>query len=114
MSIERARVEAARLGANVEFGVADFRDLDDVSGEFDVVISCDNALPHLLDDNDLLKALRSMRSKLRPGGLLLISTRDFDKALVDRPSSPVTQAGPRVVYARRIGGWSARYLCRAR
>ncbi|MGD0981541.1 MAG: class I SAM-dependent methyltransferase [Solirubrobacteraceae bacterium] len=108
-SIERARVEAARLGADVSFGVADFRDLGDVSGEFDVVISCDNALPHLLDDDDLLKAFRSMRSKLSPGGLLLISTRDFDRALVDRPSAPVIQAvaGPPRRLIVRLHDWDA-------
>src|SRR3954462_7382978 len=49
-SIKRARAEAARLGAEVSFGVDDFRDLGTVSREFDVVLSCDNALPHLLDD----------------------------------------------------------------
>lgn len=108
-SIERARAEAARLGAEVSLGVADFRELGDVSGEFDVVISCDNALPHLLDDDDLLRALRSMRSKLSPGGLLLISTRDFDRALVDRPSAPVIQvvAGPPRRLIVRLHDWDA-------
>lgn len=97
------------MGAEVSFGVADFRDLGDVSGEFDAVISCDNALPHLLDDSDLLKALGSMRSKLRSGGLLLISTRDFDKALVDRPSGPVVQAvaGPPRRLIVRLHEWDA-------
>jgi glycine/sarcosine N-methyltransferase len=58
-SIERPRTEAARLGAHVAFGVADFRELDEVDGTFDVVISCDNALPHLLDDADLSMTARA-------------------------------------------------------
>ena len=86
-AVERARGEAARLGQDVAFGVADFRDLDSVAGTFDVVISCDNSVPHLLDLQELETALRAMSHKLRPGGLLLISIRDYDQALVDRASS---------------------------
>jgi len=102
-SIERARVEAERLGADVQFGVADFRDLGSVAGEYHVVISCDNAIPHLLDDAEVAKALRAMRAKLRPGGLLVISTRDYDRALTDRPARapPFVIAGPpRRVFVR--------------
>jgi glycine/sarcosine N-methyltransferase len=67
-SVERARAEAARMGARVTLGVADFRDLTAVPGAFDVVLSCDNALPHLLEPADVERALRAMRGKLRPGG----------------------------------------------
>ncbi len=106
-SIERARAEASRLGADVTFSVADFRDLAKVVGEFDVVISCDNAVPHLLDDADVCKALRAMRSKLRPGGLLVISTRDFDRALVERPATapPLIVAGPPRRVVVRLHDW---------
>jgi len=108
-SIERARLEAARLGANVAFGVADFRDLGKVVGEFDVVMSCDNALPHLLDDADISQALRAMRSKLRPDGLLVISTRDFDRALVERPAAapPRLVPGPPRRVILRLHDWDA-------
>ena len=102
-SVERARGEALRLGAAVEFAVADFRDLDGVAGDFDVVISCDNALPHLFDDDDVSAALRAMRSKVRPGGLLITSTRDFDRALIERPSelqSTLIQGPPRRLFVR--------------
>jgi hypothetical protein len=34
----------------VSFAPADFRDLATVSRTFDVVLSCDNALAHLLDE----------------------------------------------------------------
>lgn len=108
-SVERARVEATRLGANVTFSAADFRDLTEIAGEFDVVISCDNAVPHLLDAADVLKALRAMRSKLRPGGLLVISTRDFDRALVERPATapPLLVAGPPRRVVVRLHDWDA-------
>jgi SAM-dependent methyltransferase len=95
-SIERARAEAARLGADLTLALADFRDLTTVDGDFDVVISCDNALPHLLDDAELARALRAMRVKLRPGGLLVVSIRDYDAALIDRPATapPLVVPGP--------------------
>jgi glycine/sarcosine N-methyltransferase len=95
-SIDRARVEAARLGADVVLGVADFRHLDSIRTEFDVVMSCDNSIPHLLSDEEIAQALRTMRAKLRPGGLLVITVRDYDKALVERPviAPPLLLAGP--------------------
>jgi len=55
-AIERARREAERLGVTVPFAVADFRDLSAVPGEFDVVISCDNAISHLLEPADVVRA----------------------------------------------------------
>ena len=74
-AIERARQEAARLGAAMTFGVADFRFLDEeVEGEFDAVLSCDNSA-------------RSMRSKLRPDGLFLARISDYDLVLSERPSA---------------------------
>jgi SAM-dependent methyltransferase len=94
-SIIRARDEAARFGADIPFEVADFRDLDAVGDDFDVVMSCDNAIPHLLDDADVTRALRAMRSKLRPGGLLLIGMRDYDTALIDRPATSAAAADRR-------------------
>jgi len=106
-SIERARAEARRLGADVSFGITDFRDLGSVSGDFDVVLSCDNALPHLLDDAGLAKALRAMGTKLRPGGLLVVSIRDYDQALVDRPATapPLLVAGPPRRIVVRFHDW---------
>lgn len=95
-AVERARREASRLGLHTTFAVADFRDLGSVSGTFDVVISCDNAIPHLLTDSDVRQALASMHKKLRPGGLLVVSIRDYDRALVERPATapPTFAAGP--------------------
>ena len=95
-SVERARREASRLGVRASFAVADFRDLGLVPGTFDVVISCDNAIPHLLTDSEIRQALASMHAKLRPRGLLVVSVRDYDRALVERPATapPTFTAGP--------------------
>lgn len=95
-SIARARREASRLGLRPTFAVADFRDLDSVPGTFDVVISCDNAIPHLLTDSGIRQALASMHRKLRAQGLLVVSIRDYDRMLVERPATapPTFIVGP--------------------
>ena len=91
--VERAKKEAASFGVLITFGVADFRVLDtQVAGTFDIVLSCDNSLPHLLTDDDLRQALHSMRAKLRRGGLLLVSIRDYDQIVLARPHGE----GPKV------------------
>jgi hypothetical protein len=40
---------------------------------------CDNSLPHLLTDADLLTALRQMLACLVPGGGFLMSMRDYER-----------------------------------
>ena len=108
-SLDRARKEAERLGATVSFGVCDFRDLSSVDGLFDVVISCDNSIPHTLTDDDLHRVFAAMYAKLRRGGLIVISVRDYDKAMIERPPTalPVIHAGrPRRVVVR-LHDWDA-------
>jgi len=86
VSVDCARREAADFGVSLTFGVADFRKLGvSISDIFDVVISCDNAIAHCLNDDDLGAALASMKTRLSPGGLLLLSTRNYDELVVDKP-----------------------------
>jgi hypothetical protein len=80
------------MGVNLSFGVADFRTLDSqVEGEYDVVISFDNSLPHLLTNEDIAKALNAMKAKLVDGGKLLISIRDYDVLLEEKPKATLPQ-----------------------
>jgi SAM-dependent methyltransferase len=103
-AVERAAREAAFAGAAATFAVADFRSLDvQVPGTYDVVLSCDNALPHLLTEADLHRAARAMAAKLVRGGLILVSIRDYDQLLGERPRAtlPDVHDGPdgrRVVF----------------
>jgi glycine/sarcosine N-methyltransferase len=108
-SIDRARIEAKRLSAAVSFGVCDFRDLSSVDGLFDVAISCDNAIPHMLTDDDLHQVFASMYAKLRGGGLMLISVRDYDEAMTERAPTglPVIHAGPPRRVVVRLHDWDA-------
>ncbi len=86
VSVDCARREAAGFGVSMNFGVADFRELSaSISDSFDVVISCDNAIAHCMDDASIAAALASMKTRLNPGGLLLLSLRDYDALVVDKP-----------------------------
>jgi hypothetical protein len=46
--------------------------------DFDLVISCDNAIPHLLSDEEILMAFRQMRDCTCPGGGCLVTVRDYE------------------------------------
>ncbi len=86
VSVDCARQESNKFGVAMTFGVADFRKLSEtISDTFDVVISCDNSFAHCLNDDDLAAALTSIKSRLKPGGLLLISIRDYDALIADKP-----------------------------
>jgi SAM-dependent methyltransferase len=76
--IERAEREAAARGLKIRFSIADMREAFDHHGEiFDVVLSCDNSVPHLLSDADIGVAFEQLYRCTRPGGLCLISVRDY-------------------------------------
>lgn len=82
----RARREAERLGAKLKIGVADMRALSGyVAGPFDVVCALDNALPHLMTDEELATALREAAAVLAPDGWFVASLRDYDRLIAERP-----------------------------
>ena len=90
-AVARMEREARALSLDVPASVADIRTLHTLGGTFDLVIACDNALPHLLTDDDLLAAARSMWARLEPHGGVLISLRDYDALGSDRPTSTPPQ-----------------------
>lgn len=77
-SIDRARREAAARGLNIEFSVADMREaFERHRRAFDVIVACDNSVPHLLSDDDILEAFRQFYRCTSPGGGCIISVRDY-------------------------------------
>jgi hypothetical protein len=75
-----------------------------------VVLSCDNALPHLLTDADLTLAAAGMRARLRDGGLLVISLRDYDQLLLERPRADLPRVFERPTgrqIAFQVWDWAA-------
>ena len=78
-AVTRARREAGSRGLEIRFSVADMRRAHEHhGGGFDVVLCADNALPHLLSDEEILATLRQFRACLNPGGIAIITVRDYD------------------------------------
>jgi len=93
-AVEQARQEAARVGVQIDFQVADMRRAwDTCRRQFDVVLACDNSVPHLLDDGEILLAFRQFYRCTRPGGCCLISVRDY--AILERKEMTIY---PRLVH----------------
>ncbi|MDA0337894.1 MAG: class I SAM-dependent methyltransferase [bacterium] len=101
-AVERCQREADDRGIKVSTQVVDMRHLADaMDGRFDVVLSCDNAVPHLLGKWDLLAALRGMHARLVPGGLVVIGLRDYEQLRQQRSQSTpirVFDGGERLVF----------------
>lgn len=98
--IEVARKEALDHAVTIDFQVGDMRDVWAFhKKQFDVVIACDNSIPHLLSNEEILRAFRQFFRCVKSGGICLISVRDYAK-LEQRPSQ--TEINPRLVH--QIGG----------
>ena len=93
-AVQRARREAVSRGMSIDFTVADMRAPNDHRRrDFDVVLCADNSLPHLLSDEEITGALGQFLATLKPGGLCLISLRDY--AALERGGVQVKQHGVR-------------------
>ena len=79
-SVRRAGAEATRRGLTLRGYVADVRALPARPGSADAVLACDNALPHLLSEDEIQVALGECLQCLRPGGGCVISLRDYGPA----------------------------------
>ncbi|MCB9881215.1 MAG: class I SAM-dependent methyltransferase [Planctomycetes bacterium] len=76
-AIARCRREARTRDVSVPCAASDLRALPYRDAPFDVVLACDNALPHLLSDDEILLALRETLRCTRPGGGVILTLRDY-------------------------------------
>ena len=108
--LAEAEKRAEEHGVRIRFACADFRALQRAfSGQFEIVIAMDNALPHMLTKTDLEAAARSITNQMKNGGIFVASIRDYDALLQTRPpySPPYihsTSAGQRVSF--QTWNWS--------
>ena len=84
--LAEARERAQKNKVEIRFEHADFCALSkSFSEQFDIVIAMDNALPHMLTEEDLEAAVRSIVGQIRPGGIFVASIRDYDSLLERKP-----------------------------
>lgn len=84
--LKEARVRAEEAGVTIRFEHGDFRNLSHTFSEkFDVVICMDNALPHMLSEHDLEKAISSISNQIANCGMFVASIRDYDTLLTEKP-----------------------------
>jgi SAM-dependent methyltransferase len=99
--IERAKREAIQFGVNLNLSVCDMRQAHSHHGSgFDIVLSADNSIPHLLTDSDILLALKQMLACLSVGGGCVITVRDYAKE--ERGQNLVKPYGVRVENGKRF------------
>jgi glycine/sarcosine N-methyltransferase len=79
-----ARRSAAAEGMDIAFVGAGFGHLAAVTeGTFDAVLCLGNSLPHVLSREGLATTLQDWAALLRPGGLLFVQNRNFDRVLAE-------------------------------
>ena len=99
-AIRRAVKEAAKRNVDIEFSVCDMREAHAHHGTgFDVVVSADNSIPHLLSDNELLAAFKQIYGCLSISGGCLITVRDYEAE--EQGANIVKPYGVRIEKGRR-------------
>ena len=84
--LDEARRRAEENRATIRFENADFRALAETFPErFDIVIAMDNALPHMLTEEALNTAVKSIVGQVSKRGIFVASIRDYDSLLVSKP-----------------------------
>jgi SAM-dependent methyltransferase len=80
ISVRRARQESRDHDTTIPFSVCDMRKAREHHGTgFDVVMSCDNSVPHLLTDQDILLAFQQMLACLTAGGGCIVTVRNYEQ-----------------------------------
>jgi len=100
-AIARLEHEIDARGLRASVYVDDMRDLVHVESEsVAAVLACDNSIPHLLSDSEILQAFRTFYRCLRPGGVAVLSVRDYEA--INRKSPDVRPYGLRYDGDRRF------------
>ena len=84
--LKEAAERARKNNVSARFEHADFCTLSNTfSQKFNIVIAMDNALPHMLTENDLACAIRSIVNQIHDSGMFVASIRDYDALLMRKP-----------------------------
>jgi SAM-dependent methyltransferase len=92
--LARLRSELSGRSLRAQVHLDDLRTLRNVApASMAAIIACDNSIPHLLSDAEILQCFRSCYRSLRPQGIVLLSVRDY--AAIERKSPDVRPYGMR-------------------
>jgi len=109
VAVARARNEARARDLAITFATADLRRLSSVfQNQFAAVLACDNAIPHLLSDEEIRTAFIECRRLLLPGAVLVLSVRDYaaiERRTPDHHSYGTRSIGERTYTAEQIWHW---------
>lgn len=79
-AIQQAKKEAQQKSLEIDFHVGNMKNVwDHLQTSFDVVIACDNSVPHLLNQEEILAALSQFYACTNAGGAAIITVRDYSK-----------------------------------
>jgi len=84
--LKEAEKRAKANRVTISFKQANFCKLaESFQKKFNAVIAMDNALPHMLTENDLHCAIESISKQTDNGGIFIASIRDYDELLKQKP-----------------------------
>jgi SAM-dependent methyltransferase len=77
-AIDRLKFELSSRALKAKVQIDDLRTLRHTASEsMAAVLACDNSIPHLLSDAEIFEAFRSCYRCLMPGGVAILSVRDY-------------------------------------
>jgi SAM-dependent methyltransferase len=80
--LEVARENLGKRSLDVPLRLCDVKEMQP-RRSYDCVLSMGNSLPHEFGDDNLLRSLQCMYDALRPGGLCIVHTENFDRLCRD-------------------------------
>ncbi|OQA34621.1 MAG: Glycine/sarcosine N-methyltransferase [Betaproteobacteria bacterium ADurb.Bin341] len=93
-AVTRLETELLQRALQAKVHVDDLRTLSQTASEsMAAIVACDNSIPHLLSDAEILQAFRSCYRCLRPGGVAVFSVRDY--SAIERKNPDVRPYGLR-------------------
>lgn len=99
--IEKAKELAQRFGVSAEFEVLDFSLIKEKYKEkFELVLCIGNTLPHLINEKDLLIALRNFYNALVPNGILIVQILNYDKIMENEERIVNVRETPERIFVR--------------
>lgn len=100
-ALQRLRSELSKRSLHADVHQDDLRTLDHVAPQsMAAIVACDNSVPHLLSDTEILQAFRSCYRSLRPQGVAIFSVRDY--ASIERKTPDVRPYGMRYEAGNRF------------